>query len=82
MIKIMMEYNHIKEIVTGAPNDTQHQNNAHPKTSPIDCEKVTNNMLLVPLENIYNHIMYHSLGKKGISNLLARTHRFSLEQPH
>ena len=27
----------IKEIVTGAPNDAQHQDNAHPKTSPIDC---------------------------------------------
>ena len=32
MMKIMMKYNSIKEIVTGAPNDTQHQNNAHPKT--------------------------------------------------
>ena len=25
MIKIIMKYNFIKEIVTGAPNDTQHQ---------------------------------------------------------
>ena len=28
MMKIMMKYNSFKEIVTGAPNDTQHQNNA------------------------------------------------------
>ena len=40
MIEIMMKYNSIKEIVTGAPNDTQHKNNAHPKTSPIDCDGV------------------------------------------
>ena len=31
MMKIMMKLKYIKEIVTGAPNDTQHQNNAHPK---------------------------------------------------
>ena len=30
----------IKEIVTKAPNDTQHQNNAHPKTILIDCNGV------------------------------------------
>ena len=35
MMKIMMKQNSIQETVTGAPNDTQHQNNAHPKTSPI-----------------------------------------------
>ena len=29
MMKIMMKYNSIKEIVTVALNDTQHQNNAH-----------------------------------------------------
>ena len=23
-----------------APSDTQHQNNAHPKTNPIDCDGV------------------------------------------
>ena len=40
MMKIMMKYNYIKEIVTGAPNDTQHQSNAHPKNSPIDCDGV------------------------------------------
>ena len=27
------------EIVAGATNDTKHQNNAHPKTSPIDCDR-------------------------------------------
>ena len=32
MMKIMMKYDLIKEMVTGVPNDTQHQNNAHPKT--------------------------------------------------
>ena len=31
MMKIMMKKNSIKEIVAGAPNDTQLQNNAHPK---------------------------------------------------
>ena len=40
MMKIMMKYNYIKEIVTEAPNDTQRQNNAHPKTCPIDCDGV------------------------------------------
>ena len=40
MIKIMMKYNYIKETVTGAPNDTQRQNNAHPKTCPVDCDGV------------------------------------------
>ena len=32
VMKIMMKYNSIKEIVTGAYNYTQHQNNAHQKT--------------------------------------------------
>ena len=27
MMKIMMKYNSIKEIITGAPSNTQHQNN-------------------------------------------------------
>ena len=35
-----MKKNSIKEIVKGAHNDTQHQNSAHPKTSPIDCDGV------------------------------------------
>ena len=37
MMTIMMQQNYIKEIVTWAPNNTQHQNNAHAKTSRIDC---------------------------------------------
>ena len=40
MMKIMMKYNSIREIVTGAPNDTEHQNNTHPKHSPIDCDGI------------------------------------------
>ena len=32
MMKIMIKQNYIKEIVTGAPYDTQHQSNAHSKT--------------------------------------------------
>ena len=35
----MMKYNSINEIVKGALNDTQHQNNTHLKTSPIDCDE-------------------------------------------
>ena len=31
---------YIKEIVTGSPNDPKHQNSAHPKHSPIDCDGV------------------------------------------
>ena len=31
MMKIMMKYNSIKEIVKGAHNGTQYQNSAHPK---------------------------------------------------
>ena len=33
MIKIMMKVNFIKDIATWAPNDTQHQDNSHPKKS-------------------------------------------------
>ena len=33
MIKIVMKYNSLKEIVKGAHNDTQDQNRAHPKNS-------------------------------------------------
>ena len=33
-------HNYIDEIETGVPNDTQHQNNAHPKPSPINCDGV------------------------------------------
>ena len=40
MMKIMMKYDSIKGLVTGAPNDTQHQNNAHPKVSSLDCDGV------------------------------------------
>ena len=36
----MMKYSSIKKIVTGAPNGTQHQNNAHPKNSRIECDGV------------------------------------------
>ena len=30
----------MKDIVKEVPNDTQHQNNAHPNNSPIDCDGV------------------------------------------
>ena len=36
----MMKYNSIKELVNGTDNDTQLQNNAHPKTRPTDCDGV------------------------------------------
>ena len=36
-MKIMMKYNFRKEIIKEAFNDIQHQNNAHPKKSLIDC---------------------------------------------
>ena len=36
----MMKENSIKELVKGTHNDIQYQNNAHPKTSPIDCNGV------------------------------------------
>ena len=32
--------NHHDERVKGTDNDIQHQNSAHPKTSPIDCDGV------------------------------------------
>ena len=35
-MKMMMKEDFIKEIVTGAPTDIQHQNNAHLKNSQID----------------------------------------------
>ena len=53
---IMMKWDSIKEIVTGAANDTQHQNNAHPKTSPIDCDGVLRNnvqCLMVPISILW-----------------------------
>ena len=34
---ILMKWNSIKELVKGTHNDTQCQDNAHPKTRPIDC---------------------------------------------
>ena len=34
------EKNSIKKMIRGAPNDTQHQNNAHTKKGPIDCDGV------------------------------------------
>ena len=34
----MMKYHTIKECVKETHNDTQHQNSAHPKTGPIDCD--------------------------------------------
>ena len=37
---ITMKYNSIKELVRGTHNDTQHQNTAHPKNSPKDCDGV------------------------------------------
>ena len=35
MMKVMMKYNSLKEIVKGAHNDTQLHNKALPKTSPV-----------------------------------------------
>ena len=35
-----MKYKYIKQIIRGAHNDIQHQNNAHPKNCPIDCDGV------------------------------------------
>ena len=40
MMKIMMKWNSIKEILKGAHNDTQHQNSARLRTSAIDCDGV------------------------------------------
>ena len=34
----MMKYNPIMELVKGTHNGTQHQNNAHPKNTPIGCD--------------------------------------------
>ena len=56
MMKIMVKYNSIEEIVTGAPNDTQHQNNAHPKNSPLDCDGVL-------LTNVQCHMVPISIWK-------------------
>ena len=56
MMKIMVKYNSIEEIVTGAPNDTQHQNNAHPKNSPLDCDGVL-------LTNLQCHMVPISIWK-------------------
>ena len=39
MMKIVMKYYFIEEVVTGALNDAQHQKNAHKNNSPIDCDR-------------------------------------------
>ena len=39
-MKVMMKKISIKAMVTGAPNDTQHQNKAHPQNSTIDSDGV------------------------------------------
>ena len=36
----MMKQKFIKELVKGTHTDTQQQNNAHPKTGPVDCDGV------------------------------------------
>ena len=36
----MKKYDSIKELVNGAHSETEHQNNAHPKTSPIEGDGV------------------------------------------
>ena len=51
----MMEPNSVKELVKVAHNDTQHQNSAHPKPSPIDwCSWPMHNVTwyLYPYHNI------------------------------
>ena len=40
MMRIMMNSNSITEIVKRTHNDTQHQNSAHQKISPTDCDGV------------------------------------------
>ena len=35
-----MKYNSFKELLKGTHNGAQHQNNAHPKTSPIDYDRL------------------------------------------
>ena len=47
---IIMKYNSIKKLINGTHNDTQHQNNAHPNTSPIECDGVQ-------LTNVQNHMV-------------------------
>ena len=63
MMKIMMKLNSIKEIVTGASNDTQHQNNAHTKTNPTDCDWEL-------LTNAQCHIVhsYYDIGNAELYN--------------
>ena len=37
IMKVMMKYNYIKDVVKGAPSDTQHQK-MHKQNSPINCD--------------------------------------------
>ena len=55
MMKVIMKSNYIKGIVKGAPNATQHHNNANPKTSPIDCDGVAEQCIMS--HGTYFHIM-------------------------
>ena len=41
-------------MVTVAPNDTQHQNDANPKNSPIDCDGVLLTNVQCPYYDIQN----------------------------
>ena len=56
----MMTWNSIKELVKSTQDDTQHQSNAHPQNSPVDCDGVTRPMqnitwYLYPYHDIENH---------------------------
>ena len=62
MVKITMEWHSIREIVKGEPNDTQHQNNAHQKKRPIDCDWVqlaSAQWYLYPYHDIENAEVYN-----------------------
>ena len=56
LMQIMLKYRFIKEMTKEAHNNSQHQNNAHPKNSPIDCGAVllTNTQChMVPLSILW-----------------------------
>ena len=50
MMKIVLKYNSIKEIIKEAPTDTHHENNTHTQNRPIGCDGM-------PLTNAQCHMV-------------------------
>ena len=69
----MMKMNYIKELLNGTHYNIQHQNNAHPKTSPID-------YVGVQLTNAQCHMVLTSIVWYRESGTVQLKYTFETEQ--